>query len=319
VSLLYKSMGEFERALEESQEAVRLEERVEPAHRNLARAYIALDRLDEAKAALARARALHFDGSRLHQRVLEIAFLEGDQTTVASETQWYRGKPEEYISFGLQAANADLAGRRGEAATLYGRAADAALRLNLRDAAAEYEDSNALANALWGNCAAVRRRGRPALALALCGDAAGAAKLAGEMSRSAPNGTLWNAVQLPAIRAAVELKRGQPAKSIELLVPAAPYERAYPEVHYLRGQAYLSLGRGAEAAAEFQQILRHKGANWGPFYPLAYPGLARGLVRAGEAARAGPSYQDFFALWKNADSGSAVLSQSRKEFAAIAH
>jgi serine/threonine protein kinase/tetratricopeptide (TPR) repeat protein len=314
LSLLYKSMAEFEKALEESQEAVRLEPRVEPAHRNLVRAYIALDRLVEAKAALAQARALHFDGSRLHQRVLEIAYLEGAEATVASETQWYKGKPEEYISFGLQAANADVSGRRREAASLYRRAADTALRRDLRNVAAEYEDADALADALCGNCAAVRRRGRPALALALCGEAAAAGKLAGEVSAK---GTIWNAVQLPAIRAAMELRRGQPAKAIELLAPAVPYERAFPEVHYLRGQAYLSLGKGSEAAAEFQQILQHKGANWGPFYALSYPGLALGLVLAGDAARAGQSYQDFFALWKNADSGSAVLSQSRKEFAAI--
>jgi hypothetical protein len=70
-------------------------------------------------------------------------------------------------------------------------------------------------------------------------------------------------VQLPAIRAAIALKRDQPAKAVELLASASPYERAYPEAVYLRGLAYLGLREGAEAAAEFEKILDHKGANWG--------------------------------------------------------
>jgi hypothetical protein len=61
----------------------------------------------------------------------------------------------------------------------------------------------------------LRHLGRPALALALCGDATGAEKLAAETSKRFPNGTLSNAVQLPEIRAAIELQRGQPAKAVE--------------------------------------------------------------------------------------------------------
>jgi hypothetical protein len=70
-------------------------------------------------------------------------------------------------------------------------------------------------------------------------------------------------VQLPQVRAAIELRREQPAKAVELLASASPYERAYPGVPYLRGLAYLRLHKGAEAAAEFQKIVDHKGASWG--------------------------------------------------------
>ena len=274
LSLLYKSTGQFEQAVEESQVAVSLGQRVEPAYRNLVRAYMALDRLAEAKETLAKARALGFDGSRLHQRFLEVAYLEGDQATAEREIRWYAGKPEEYISFGLQAAHADALGQRREASALYRRAAEMALRRGLRDAAADFEDADVLAGAAVGNCQPVRRAGRPALALALCGDAVGAERLAAEKSKMQPNGTLWNAVQLPTIRAAIELKREQPAKAIELLASAIPYERAYPEVTYLRSLAYLRLRKGAEAGAEFHKILDHKGANWGLFYALSNAALA---------------------------------------------
>ena len=91
------------------------------------------------------------------------------------------------------------------------------------------------ADALTGNCQTVRRLGRPPLALALCGHTAQAVKLAADTSKLFPNGTLWNAVQLPAIRAAIELKRDQPAKAVEWLVPAVPFERAYLGTHFRTG------------------------------------------------------------------------------------
>jgi tetratricopeptide (TPR) repeat protein len=160
----------------------------------------------------------------------------------------------------------------------------------------------------------------------MCGDAAQAEKLAGETSKLFPNGTLWNAVQLPAIRAAVAVKRGQPAKAVELLASASPYERASPEAVYLRGLAYLGLREGAEAAAEFEKILDHKGADWGSawqhpfwgqFYSLSYLGLARSSELAGDTAKARAAYQDFFALWKYADSDIPILIAAKSEYAKL--
>ena len=67
----------------------------------------------------------------------------------------------------------------------------------------------------------------------------------------------------------------------------------------LRGLAFLRLQKGAEAAAEFQKILDHKGANWGMYYSLSYLGLGRTSALAGNTAKAGKAFQDFFALWKD--------------------
>ncbi len=213
-----------------------------------------------------------------------------------------------------------------ESSKLYKRAAETALRRGLRDVAAGFEEADARADALSGNCDTVRRLGRPALALAMCGDAAQAEKLAAETSKRFPNGTIWNAVQLPAIRAAIELQRGQPAKAVELLASASPYERAYPEAVYLRGLAYLRLQKGAEAAAEFRKIVDHKGAswgstwrypNWGLYYSISYLGLARGSALAGDAANARKAFQDFFALWKDADPDIPILQASQAEYAKL--
>jgi hypothetical protein len=133
-------------------------------------------------------------------------------------------------------------------------------------------------------------------------------------------------VQLPEIRAAIELKRGQPAKAVELLASASRYERANPETVYLRGLAYLRLRKGVEAAAEFQKILDHEGANWGSawqhpywgqFYSLSYLGLARGSELAGDTAKAGKGYQDFFVLWKDAEPDIPILKQAKAEYAKL--
>ena len=207
--------------------------------------------------------------------------MQNDEAVLAREVQWYAGKPEEYDALAVRANHADALGRRKEAEELYSQAVAAARRRGVMEAAGRFESANALAQALTGECKASRRLERSVLALALCGDFVQAERLTAEGSRMLPHGTLWNAVEWPAIRAATDLRRKQPARSIEILASAVPYERAYPEVPYLRGLAYRRLGKHSEATAEFRKILDHKGANWGVFYSLA----GSASVRAAEPPR----------------------------------
>ena len=115
----------------------------------------------------------------------------------------------------------------------------------------------------------------------------------------------------------MELERFQPAKAIELLAPAVPFERAYAEVPYLRGLAFLRLHKGQEAEAEFHKLLDHKGANWGLYYSLSYLGVARGSALAGDTEKAKRAFQDFFKLSKEADPDIQILSQARAEYATL--
>jgi tetratricopeptide (TPR) repeat protein len=326
LSVIYIDFGQFEEGLREGQAAAELQPNAEPPYRRELDAWMCLDRLDEARKVAEKVRVLGINGARIHQRFLEMAYIEGDQAAAAREIQWYAGRPEEYLSFGLQAANRNVLGQRQESSKLYKRAAETALRRGLRDVAAGFDEADARADALSGNCRTVRRLGRPPLALAMCGETALAERLAGEASKLFPNGTLWNAVQLPEIRAVIELQRDQPAKAVELLASAAPYERAYPEAVYLRGLAYLRLHKGTEAAAEFRKILDHKGTswgstwlhpNWGLHYSISYLGLARGSALAGDTANARKAYQDFLALWNNADPGIPILQQAKAEYARL--
>jgi predicted Zn-dependent protease len=157
---------------------------------------------------------------------------------------------------------------------------------------------------------------RAALALALCGEATQARSLIDELTRLYPEDTIINSIWLPVIHAAMELQRGNAARTIEHLQAASRYEAAaefWPQ--YLRGRAYLKLGRGAEAATEFQKILSSRGqAPLSVLYPLANSGLARAAMLAGDVARSRKAYQDFLALWKDADADLPILIEAKKEY-----
>jgi predicted Ser/Thr protein kinase len=326
LSLVYIDLGQYEEGLKEGLEAAKLLAQVEPPYRRQLDAYMCLDRLPEARDLREKLRVQGLGGARIHQRFLEMAYIDGDQAAIGREIQWFSGKPEEYLSFGLQAANRYVHGERRESHRLYQRAAETALRRGLRNAASEFEEADARADALSGTCQTVRRLGSSALALAMCGDAFKAEKLAAETSKLYPNGTIWNAVQLSGIRAAIALNRDRPAESVELLASASPYERSYFEGVYLRALAYLRLHKGVEAAAEFRKIVDHKGANWasawrypywGQFYSLSCLGAARGYALAGDAAKAKKAFQDFFELWKDADKDLPILQQAKADYAAL--
>ena len=157
-----------------------------------------------------------------------------------------------------------------------------------------------------------------ALALGLAGEVGQAQKLIDELGRRFPSDTLMNAVWLPTARAAVEVRHGNPGRAIELLRAAAPYEMGNLGAVYARGQAYLAARAGAEAAAEFQKILDHQGAaTVGSVYPLAHLGLGRAWALAGDSARSRKAYQDFLAIWKDADPDIPILQEARQEYAKL--
>jgi tRNA A-37 threonylcarbamoyl transferase component Bud32/tetratricopeptide (TPR) repeat protein len=326
LSLIYIDLGQYEDGLREALEAARLQPNLDAPYRRQLDAYICLNRIPEAERLAGKLRPQELAGARIHQRFLELAYVEDDPAAVSRETQWFAGRVEEYLSFGLQAASRNVHGQRRESHKLYQRAAETALRRGLPQVADEFDEADAFADALLGNCQTARRLGRPALALAMCGDSAQAEKLTAETSQHFPNGTIWNAVQLPEIRAAISCNRNHPAESVELLASAAPYERSYIGASYLRGLAYLRLQKGVEAAAEFRKIVDHKGAswgatwvhpNWGQFYALSYLGMARGFALAGDTPKARKAFQDFFELWKDADPDIALLRQAKAEYAKL--
>jgi tetratricopeptide (TPR) repeat protein len=161
--------------------------------------------------------------------------------------------------------------------------------------------------------------------LARAGDSAQAQKIADNVAREFPLDTVVHSYWLPTIRASLALNRHEPAKAIELLQPASPYELGFISVGYIRygslypvyvrGQAYLQLHQGNEAAAEFQKFLDHRGFVFNfPLGALAHLGLARAYALSGDTTKSRSAYQDFFALWKNADLDIPILKEAKGEY-----
>jgi hypothetical protein len=113
---------------------------------------------------------------------------------------------------------------------------------------------------------------------------------------------------------------------LEALEASAPYEfgetnttftfAAYPV--YLGGEAYLRVKNGHAAASEFQKILDHSGVVGNePIGALAHLGLGCAYALSGDSTKAKTAYQDFFALWKNADPDVPLLNQAKAEYAKL--
>jgi hypothetical protein len=110
------------------------------------------------------------------------------------------------------------------------------------------------------------------------------------------------------------------------LEAAAPYELGSPPQLgmgtmypvYIRGQAQLAAHKGAAAATEFQKFLDHRGVTLNFLLgALAHLGLARAYAMQGDSARARAAFNDFFTLWKDADSDIPILQQAKSEFAKL--
>jgi hypothetical protein len=156
----------------------------------------------------------------------------------------------------------------------------------------------------------------------LSGDSAGAQALAADMEKRFPEDTIVHFSYLPVVRARILLNHREASKAIEQLQVSAPYELGPPRFLfgalypiYVRGEAYLAMHQGAEAAIEFQKILDHRGVvGSDPIGALAHLQLARAAALTGDKAKAKTAYQDFFMLWKDADPGMPVLTQARAEY-----
>jgi tetratricopeptide (TPR) repeat protein len=160
-----------------------------------------------------------------------------------------------------------------------------------------------------------------ALALARSGQTAEADRLADQISAERPEDTIVQHYFIPTIRAAIKLQQRDPAAAIDLLRGAAKYDLAfttsfnylYPA--YIRGLAYLSLGDGQSAAAQFQKLIDNPGFSVRHVIgPLAWLQLGRAQKMMGDEAAARKSYETFLDLWKNADPDIPIYRQAKTEY-----
>jgi tetratricopeptide (TPR) repeat protein len=332
LSFLYTQIGQFDKAIEEAREAIRLNPARPQPYSNLGLALICLNRFDEAKEVYQRAQAQNLDTTAYHWGLHLIAIAQGNADVVKEHLDWMSGKSNEYESLEWQATTRAFSGQLRKARELSENAINLATRGNLNELAAQFAARARLRAAIAGVCkeagnetASAAGLGRAnssvvddALALALCGQATQAQSLIDEQSKRFPNDTLLNTIWIPTVRAIIEINRNNPAQAIQLLQAATRYEMGYAAgfwPSYIRGQAYLRQRAGAEAAAEFQRILNNRGVNINSnLYSLAYLGLARATTLTGDRTKARNTYEDFFKLWNDADADIPALQQARQEY-----
>jgi tetratricopeptide (TPR) repeat protein len=331
----YAQMGKFDQALEQAQETMRLAPNDAFSFGVLGGAYFGLNRLAEAKAVRQREIELKLGGMGEHIDLYMLAFLEGDTVGMQREVDWAKGRPDEYDMLEASAEVAAFSGKLQKSRETYRQAIDSAQRAKLVENAAGIMAREAANEAAVGSMTQAREDARAALAmdrgrrtllfsglaLATSGDIGQATAITEELSKRFPADTFVNNVWLPSIRAGIELSRGNPAKAIDLLQATSAYEfgwaaRVMP--NYMRGQAYITTRQGKEAAVEFQKVLDHRGSSITlPLCALSHLQLARARILAGDTSGARTAYQDFFALWKDADPEVPILRDAKSEYAKL--
>ena len=330
-------LGNWEKALEECREALRLEPNNAANYLNLGFAYMFLDRLGEAEAMYKQAEERKLENEFLFQCRYLLAFLKGNAAQMEQLLSSAMGKPgAEDLLLAAQADTEGWYGKLKNAHELTGRAMDSAQHNDAKETAAGYQALAALREVEAGNREQARAEAKAALklaptrdvqaiaalALARAGDTAGAEKQAAELDKAFLLDTLVQRYWLPTIRAGVALERQDPNRAIELLKAASTVELGSPanltiflSPAYLRGEAYLMLRDGNRAAAEFQKFIDHRGlvVNF-PWAALARLGLARAYALQGNTAKARAAYQDFLTLWKDADSDIPILKEAKAEY-----
>jgi serine/threonine protein kinase len=273
--------------------------------------YMSLNRFDEAKALiqdlLARARGP--TALALHDQLSQIAFMQGD--LAAMEREFALSQPSENARRTRQAAVAAFQGRFARslmiapgylgplrAAVLGGRGEqDPMFRTALRASLANLSSNPRVLG----------------VSVAIAGRTEGVAALE-QVLASEPGDTLLSSLLLPSARASVELRAGNASKALSILGPVEATTQDAAFATYLRGQAFLQLKSGSEAASEFQKILDQRGrAPFSVLYPLSLLGRGRASRLAGDTPSSRRFYQEFLTTWKDGDRDLPILIRARRE------
>ena len=331
---IYSDQGRWEKALHENQEVLRLNPNSGfQAYSNLGFNYIALNRLDDAKATVEKSAICK--GGCVGLRYY-LAFLENDTAEMERQLDQVTGKPG--YEDGFLSTQADTEAHHGhllKAREFSRRAIESALNADFKESAANWQANAALREAEFGNTDLARHDAMKAIALATSrdaailaaaalariGDATQTKKLVNKLNMDFPLNTIVQSYWLPTLRASLELSRGNSARATKLLEAAAPYElggEGYLYAIYVRGRTHLFSRQGREASAEFQKIIDHPGIvlNF-PTVALAHLGLAQAYALTGEIVKARTKYEEFFALWKDADPNIPILKQAKAEYAKL--
>jgi serine/threonine protein kinase/tetratricopeptide (TPR) repeat protein len=309
-------------------------------YQNQMSAYLNLNRWDEARAVGELATSQKKDTAAMHNFFMFLAAAKRDEGELRRHLAWGAGKPTEVPLTTRLYGYQDMLGQIKSSRETAQQELALAQKFGFNEAAANLASAKAMRDAFHGFSESARQsaaetvrltdersaRSSAAVALAQAGDTAQAEKLINDLDRAYPADPVIKYAMSPAVRALVLMRQNDTTRAVAALEPARKYDLAFPVgggspaflVMYVRGLAYLQAKDGVKAAGEFQRILDHIGLNTvSVFLPLAQLGLARAYVLQGDSAKARTAYQDFLALWKDADPDVPVLLAAKAEYAKL--
>jgi eukaryotic-like serine/threonine-protein kinase len=327
-------LGQPDRAADEAAETARLQ----PSSYYFGSAIQSIrfaSRFNEAKSWLAKADALKLDSSLIRRERLIVAFATGDRDNVEKileeeERGSYREDfLHEHALIEIQQGRFHSAERlrlQALGRTSNASNADWWVVLSALEDAEVGKDVQARRYESKAAESPLDRNNKIALALALArsGRTAEAGRLADQIGAERPEDTQVQHYFIPTIRAAIKLRQHDPAAAIDLLRGTAKYDLAftgsfesvYPA--YIRGLAYVGLGDGQSAAAQFQKLIDNPGFSVRHVIgPLAQLQLGRAQKMMGDEASTRKSYETFLDLWKNADPDIPIYQQAKAEYAKL--
>jgi eukaryotic-like serine/threonine-protein kinase len=338
LTVVYKALGQPEKALYEAREELRLEPSSANSYGNLASTLRGMCRLGEAAKVLDDAAARHLATDQLSLARYELAFLNDDAKEMQRVLAETTGKLGEDQIFSEQGDTEAFHGRMHASREWTRRAIEAARHNDDLETAAGYYVEGGLQEVEVGNLEQARHnidsglklasnrdnQLESALALARMGDSARVQSMTADLHKRFPSDTIVSSYWLPVIEASLELRRGNHQRALDLLRGTTSYELTTSlwggmlfSMH-VRGQAYLMAHDGAAAAGEFQRLLTQRCAVGNRVQgALAHLGLGRAYALTGDKEKARAAYQDFLALWKDADPDVPVFQQAKAEYAKL--
>jgi DNA-binding winged helix-turn-helix (wHTH) protein/tetratricopeptide (TPR) repeat protein len=331
-------LGRHDEELGQAREAARLLPSA-PTLIDLLAAAIYAQRIDEARQTYDEAVLRGVDSPRLHLYHALLAFLQNDTSGMQKEWAWAAQDPVRGRFVLYRESRAEgFYGRSRNAHSLGQRDVESSMKAGFVSDAAGFESLEALTHAEIGSPrqsqalvkdALRKSQDRNVLMLAAftfarAGNTKQSQELMEKLNQLFSNDFTVQAFSLPATRAAIKLEENDPAAAIDILRPVTPYDLAlsdgfyYVYPAYLRGLAYLQLNQGDLAAAEFRKVLDHSAVGAGfvtGALSVLQLGRAQVLMHDEKAAR--KSYEDFLALWKNADSDLPIYEEAKAEYAVL--
>ncbi len=337
LSVAYQVLGDFDKALTNSLEAIRLEPDSWYGYVNAAYCYTALGRFDEAKAVINTGLQKTNGGVVLHASLYYVSLVQGDKAAQDREEVFIKDSPAFELQWVLsnQAGLALARGQRQNAREIYNHVGGLAKQLGLTENQASAVQIPAWIDLLFGDSgdknkslsqatAALAFADSPDVAIlsaeiaALAGSEAQARHWMEDVNRRRPLDTKFQTMLVPVVQAILFMNHGDAAKAIDVLKAGEAYDKGATDIQFVRGSAYLLNHQPAQAAQEFQAVLNLRGAYIGdPLMGLAQLYLARAYAQQNDAAKARAAYQDFLALWKDADPDIPILKEAKAEYAKL--